>query len=119
MEASEKYTILGELLKNKKTDFWKNLGHFFCLIFGNGGQNETRNAAAQKFSEDFPSLPLLRSGLAELAGKAAGSLQSDNVLAADGSRRLAALRSQPLSINFRRTDGTLGVRHFFFGTYPP
>eukprot|EP00434_Breviolum_minutum_P036960 symbB.v1.2.032758.t2/scaffold3973.1/size47119/1 len=48
--------------------------------------------------------------LAELAGKAAGSLQSDNVLADDGSRlrRLdaSALRSQPLSINFRRTDGS-------------
>ena len=47
-------------------------------------------------------------GLAELRGKAAGSLQSDNVLAESGARRLAsALRSQPLSINFRRTDGTL------------
>jgi len=47
-------------------------------------------------------------GLAELRGKAAESLQSDNVLAEDsGARRLAsALRSRPLSINFRRTDGT-------------
>eukprot|EP00434_Breviolum_minutum_P033670 symbB.v1.2.029794.t1/scaffold3289.1/size59672/3 len=45
--------------------------------------------------------------LAELRGKAAGSLQSDNVLAESGARRLAsALRSQPLSINFRRTDGS-------------
>lgn len=45
-------------------------------------------------------------GLAELGGKEAASLQSDNVLADDGARRLAsALRSQPLSINFRRTDG--------------
>ena len=47
-------------------------------------------------------------GVAELRGKAAGSLQSDNVLAESGARRLAsALSSQPLSINFRRTDGTL------------
>jgi len=45
--------------------------------------------------------------LAELRGKAAGSLQSDNVLAESGAPRLAsALRSQPLSINFRRTDGS-------------
>jgi len=45
--------------------------------------------------------------LAELGGKEAASLQSDNVLADDGARRLAsALRSQPLSINFRRTDGS-------------
>ena len=50
-------------------------------------------------------------GLAELRGKAAASLQSDNVLAESGARRLAsALRSQPLSINFRRTDGTLEAR---------
>ena len=47
-------------------------------------------------------------GLAELRGKAAESLQNDNVLAESGARRLAsALRSQPVSINFRRTDGTL------------
>lgn len=47
-------------------------------------------------------------GLAELRGKEAASLQSDNVLADDsGARRLAsALRSQPWSINFRRIDGT-------------
>ncbi len=50
-------------------------------------------------------------GLAELQGAVAESLQSDNVLAEDsGARRLAsasALRSHPLSINFRRRNGTL------------
>ena len=48
-------------------------------------------------------------GLAELRGKVAASLQSDNVLAQEyGARRLAsALSSPPWSINFWRTDGTL------------
>ena len=75
--------------------------------------------AAKK--QQFPFGPLdlgFAAGLAELAGKAAGSLQSDNVLADDGSRlrRLdaSALRSQPLSINFRRTDGSLGWSFFLF-----
>ena len=55
---------------------------------------------------------LVLQGLAGLRGKAAESLQSDNVLAQEyGARRLASvLRSQPLSINFRRTDGTLEAR---------
>ena len=75
--------------------------------------------AAKK--QQFPFGPLdlgFAAGLAELAGKAAGSLQSDNVLADDGSRlrRLdaSALRSQPLSINFRRTDGSPGWSFFLF-----
>ena len=75
--------------------------------------------AAKK--QQFPFGPLdhgFAAGLAELAGKAAGSLQSDNVLADDGSRlrRLdaSALRSQPLSINFRRTDGSPGWSFFSF-----
>ena len=46
-------------------------------------------------------------GLVEVGGKAAESLQSDNVLAESGAWRMA---SAPLSINFRRTDGILEAR---------
>ena len=46
-------------------------------------------------------------GLVEVGGKAAESLQSDNVLEESGARRLAAA---PWSINFRRTDGILEAR---------
>eukprot|EP00435_Cladocopium_sp_Y103_P033486 s2534_g8.t1 len=43
--------------------------------------------------------------LAELDGKASAIFRTDNVLAQDGRRLASALRSRPLSINFRKTDG--------------